>query len=120
MFGLSKPKPDVLEIARDLSRKYFMEMINNESRELNQYRIQQFGLANYFRVFVSSCFVGIRKPDEQIYKLALDLTQLTAAECCFIDDRPANIEAAAKIGMQTALMQNPDQLRNELQRSGIE
>src|SRR5205085_8599554 len=103
MFGLSKPKPDVLEIARDLSRKYFMGTINNESRELNQYRIQQFGLANYFRVFVSSCFVGIRKPDEQIYKLALDLTQLTAAECCFIDDRPANIEAAAKIGMQTAL-----------------
>lgn len=120
MFGLSKPKPEVLEIAHRLSGKYFMGTINNESRELNQYRIQQFELPNYFSVFVSSCFVGIRKPGEQIYRLALDLTERNADECCFIDDRPANVEAAAKVGMRTVLMQNPDQLRKDLQELGIE
>ena len=120
MFGLSKPKPEVLEIAHRLSGKYFMGTINNESRELNQYRIQQFGLANYFSVFVSSCFVGIRKPEQQIYRLALDLTERNADECCFIDDRPANVEAAAKVGMLTVLMQSPDQLRKDLQGLGIE
>jgi putative hydrolase of the HAD superfamily len=120
MFGLSKPKPEVLEIANRLSDKYFMGTINNESRELNQYRIQQFGLANYFKVFVSSCFVSIRKPDERIYRLALDLTQRAADECCFIDDRPVNIGAAVKVGMRTVLMQDPEQLRKDLQGLGIE
>jgi putative hydrolase of the HAD superfamily len=120
MFGLSKPKPDLLELARGLSRKYFMGTINNESRELNQYRIQHFGLANDFSLFVSSCFVGIRKPEESIYRLALDQTQRTAQECCFIDDRPINIQAAAKIGMSTVLMKNPSQLKKELQGLGVE
>ena len=75
MFSLSKPKTAVLEIARALSGKYFMATINNESRELNQYRIQTFGLVDCFDLFVSSCFVAIREPDERIYRLALDLSQ---------------------------------------------
>src|SRR5713226_9554611 len=104
MFSLSKPKTGVLEIARGLSSKYFTATINNESRELNQYRIETFGLADCFDLFVSSCFVGIRKPDERIYRLALDLVQYAAEECCFIDDRPGNIEVAAKVGMQSVLM----------------
>jgi putative hydrolase of the HAD superfamily len=120
MFGLSEPKPEVLEIAQGLSRKYFTGTINNESRELNQYRIQQFGLANYFSVFVSSCFVGIRKPQERIYRLALDLTQRTAQECCFIDDRPVNVEAAGEAGMRSVLMQDPDQLKKDLQGLGVD
>jgi putative hydrolase of the HAD superfamily len=100
MFGLSKPKPEVLEIANRLSGKYFIGTINNESRELNQDRIQRFELKNYFKVFVSSCFVGIRKPDERIYRLALDLTQRAEDECCFIDDRPVNIGLPLRLGCE--------------------
>jgi putative hydrolase of the HAD superfamily len=64
MFSLSQPIPDVLAFARQLSDsgKYFMGTINNESRELNDYRIETFGLRNIFRVFFSSCFVGVGKP----------------------------------------------------------
>jgi putative hydrolase of the HAD superfamily len=120
MFSLSKPKSQSLELARSLSAKYFMGTINNESRELNEYRIRTFGLADSFDVFVSSCYVGRRKPDERIYKLALDLTQHTPQECCFIDDRPANIEAAAKVGLSTVLMKDPQQLRRDLQALGLE
>ena len=119
MFSLSKPKPEALEVASSLSKKYLMGTINNESRELNAYRIQQFGLARTFDLFVSSCFVGIRKPDERIYRLALDLTQRPAEECCFMDDRPVNIEAAAKTGMQTVLVKDPQQLRQDLQALGV-
>ena len=120
MFSLSKPKLQSLELARALSHKYFVGTINNESRELNEYRIRTFGLADLFDVFVSSCYVGLRKPDERIYKLALDLTQHTPQECCFIDDRPVNIDAAGKVGFSTVLMKDPQQLRRDLQALGIE
>src|SRR5258708_7192754 len=120
MFSLSKPKTGVLEIARGLAGKYFMTTINNESRELNQYRIETFGLAECFDLFVSSCFVAMRKPDERIYRLALDLIQRTPEECCFIDDRQCNIEVASKVGMKTVLMKDPAQLREDLKGLGIE
>jgi putative hydrolase of the HAD superfamily len=120
MFELSKPKMEVLAIARGLASRYFMGTINNESRELNQYRIEKYGLAASFKIFVSSCFVGIRKPEEQIYRLALDLTQQSPDECCFIDDRPVNVEAAARVGMRAVLLQSPDQLRKELSGLGID
>jgi len=120
MFSLSKPKPQSLELARALSAKYFMGTINNESRELNEYRIRNFGLAEYFDVFVSSCYVALRKPDQRIYKLALDLTQHTPEECCFIDDRPPNIDGAAKAGFATVLMKDPQQLRRDLQALGVD
>jgi len=119
MFSLSKPIPGTLEVARSFSGKYLMATINNESRELNQYRIQNFGLTDCFDFFVSSCFVGMRKPEERIFRLALDLTQQDPAECCFIDDRPVNIEGAANAGIPTVLMRDPVQLRNDLQNLGV-
>jgi putative hydrolase of the HAD superfamily len=121
MFGLSKPMPEVLAFARDLSNsgKYFMGTINNESRELNLDRIEKFGLREIFRVFVSSCFVGMRKPESGIYKLALEITQIPAEACCFIDDRALNLECPAKLGMKTIQMKTLAQLREDLQEIGV-
>ncbi len=121
MFTLSEPFPDVLKFAQALSssNKYFMGTINNESRELNDYRIEKFGLKSIFRVFVSSCFVGLRKPERDIYRLALELTQMPADQYCFIDDRALNLESAAKMGMHTIEMKNADQLRSELEKLGV-
>jgi putative hydrolase of the HAD superfamily len=120
-FSLSRPNPPVLELARALaeSRKYFMGTINNESTELNLYRIQTFGLQKIFDLFVSSCFVGFRKPDKPIYRLALDITQRPPEECCFIDDRALNLECAAKLGMHVIEMNDADQLRRDLQALGV-
>ena len=119
LFSLSRPKPQSLELARALHAKYVMGTINNESRELNQYRIAHCALTEIFDLFVSSCFVGLRKPDERIYRLALDLTQHTPDECCFIDDRPLNLECAAQMGMNTIQMQSIDQLRGDLEKLGV-
>lgn len=121
MFSLSKPIPEVLDFVRNLAsgRKYFMGTINNESRELNLYRIEKYGLREIFSVFVSSCFVGLRKPESGIYRLALEITQFNPEDCCFIDDRALNLECAAKLGMRTIQMKTLEQLRGDLERSGV-
>jgi len=121
MFSLSQPFPEVLRFAQSLaaSGKYFMGTINNESRELNDYRIEQFGLRKIFRLFISSCFVGLRKPERDIYRLALETTQIPADECCFLDDRALNLECAAKLGMHTIEMQTLDQLRADLSKLDV-
>jgi putative hydrolase of the HAD superfamily len=121
MFSLSQPLPRVIETAEALnsSGRYFMGTINNESRELNYYRIEKYGLRKIFRLFISSCFVGFRKPERDIYRLALETTQIPADECCFIDDRALNLEIAAKLGMQTIEMQQVEQLRADLAELGV-
>jgi putative hydrolase of the HAD superfamily len=121
MFSLSQPFPEVIEFAQKLadSGKYFMSTMNNESWELNYYRIEKYGLRTVFRLFVSSCFVGLRKPERDIYRLALELTQIPADECCFIDDRALNLECAVKLGMRTVEMQSLEQLRGDLGKLGI-
>jgi putative hydrolase of the HAD superfamily len=121
MFSLSEPMPEVLTFARALadSGKFFMGTINNESRELNLHRIEKYGLRKIFRLFVSSCFVGLRKPESGIYRLAVEITQISPEECCFIDDRALNLECAAKLGMRTVQMQTLDQLREELEKLGV-
>ena len=121
MFSLSQPFPEVLRFAQSLtgSGKYLMGTINNESRDLNYYRIEKYGLRKIFRMFISSCFVGMRKPESGIYRLAIETTQISADECCFIDDRALNLECAAKLGMHTIEMKSPEQLRGELAKVGV-
>jgi putative hydrolase of the HAD superfamily len=121
MYSLSQPFPEVLSFAQALSDsgKYFMGTINNESRELNYYRIEKCGLRKMFQLFVSSCFVGFRKPERDIYRLALETTQIPAEACCFIDDRALNLECATKLGMKTIEMQNVEQLRADLVKLGV-
>jgi putative hydrolase of the HAD superfamily len=121
VFSLSQPEPSTLDLARALAKTgtYLMATINNESTELNQYRIETFGLRDIFSLFVSSCFVGLRKPEQGIYRLALEITQRPAENCCFIDDRSLNLEEARKLGMHTIEMESAEQLRRELDKLGV-
>lgn len=73
--------------------------INNEARELNNYRIKKFDLHDFFDAFVSSCEVGMRKPDPGIFRLALGIAQAEPHECLYFDDRPMLVEAAKKEGI---------------------
>ena len=121
MFSLSQPKSDALEFVRALSKtgRCLMGTINNESRELNRYRIEAFNLREIFSLFVSSCYVGMRKPEEGIYQLALMLTQVRPENSCFVDDRDLNLETARRLGMNTIRMENVAQLRQELLKLGV-
>jgi putative hydrolase of the HAD superfamily len=120
MFSLSRPFPEVLDFARSLAGcNYFMATINNESRELNLHRIEKYGLRGIFQLFVSSCFVGMRKPEVGIYRLAVETTQRPPEECCFIDDRALNLECARQLGMQAIEMRDVGQLRQALAGLGV-
>ena len=110
------------EIAHQLAglKKYFMATLNNEVMELNLYRIQHFDLRKYFSVFFSSCFLGLRKPDEAIYRAVLNILQREADECIFIDDREVNLECPSELGLRTIHFQNAVQLRRELEENGVD
>lgn len=122
IFAQSQPKLESLEIARQLAglKKYFMGTLNNEVLELNLYRVQHFDLGKYFKVFFSSCFLGLRKPDEAIYRLALNVLQSTPDECLFVDDREVNLECPRALGLHTIHFQDAAQLRRELGEKGID
>jgi len=121
MFDQSQPLPDSLDFIGKLAgkRQYLMAALNNESLEINEYRIQTFHLRDYFEAFFSSCYLALRKPGAEIYTKALKITQRDPAECILIDDRGLNLECARELGMHTILFQSVTQFRQELNRFGV-
>jgi putative hydrolase of the HAD superfamily len=122
MFAQSKEYPETRAILDKVasSGKYFIGAINNEPLELNQYRIEAFDLRRNFLVFFSSCYVRSRKPEEMIFRVALEVTQRPPEKCLFIDDRLLNLESPRRLGMNTIHHQNAQQLRSELGKFGVE
>jgi putative hydrolase of the HAD superfamily len=122
MFGQSQPIEGTLEVVARLARsgRYLLATLNNESRELNLYRIEHFKLHEYFTVFLSSCFLGVKKPEDEMFHLALDLTQRDPQECIFIDDRQLNLECAARFGLRTLRFRNAAQIDQDLHKAGLE
>jgi putative hydrolase of the HAD superfamily len=121
MFAQSKEYSDTRAVLADAARsgKYFIGSINNEPMELNQYRIEAFRLRRDLMVFFSSCYVRSRKPEEAIFRVALEVTQRPPNQCLFIDDRPLNLESPRRLGMGVIHHQNADQLRSELRSHGV-
>jgi putative hydrolase of the HAD superfamily len=121
MFAQSQEFPESRSVLSELaaSGRYLLCTINNEALELNERRIKQFHLRREFKAFFSSCYVGIRKPDEGIYRLSLEVTQRVPGECVFIDDRALNLECAQQMGMGTVHYQNAAQLRQDLKAKGV-
>jgi putative hydrolase of the HAD superfamily len=121
MFDQSQAFPEPLAFLGALAktRRYMMAALNNESLEVNDYRIRTFHLRDYFTAFFSSCYLGVRKPDRGIYSLALKITQRDPAECVLIDDRGLNLECAKEMGMHTIQFVNLAQLQSDLARLGI-
>jgi putative hydrolase of the HAD superfamily len=121
MFAQSEPWPDSLAVVRDLAERRAVEMatLNNESEELNEYRISHFGLHTIFPTFFSSCWLGVRKPTMSIYKRVLGMTQADPACTLFVDDRKQNLSPASSLGMKTIHFQNAAQLRDDLRSHGL-
>ena len=122
MFAQSKEYTETREILDRVTttQKYLVASLNNEPLELNQYRIEAFDLRRNFLVFFSSCYVRARKPEETIFRVALEVTQRLPEQCLFIDDRPLNLESPRKLGMNTIHHQGAEQLRAELGKYGVE
>ena len=122
MFAQSAPFSETIDVARELARsgRYRLMTINNESAELNQYRLEHFGLRGMFIAFFSSCWVGILKPAQRIYELALAMSQATPEDSVFIDDRARNLDPARNLGMRTIRFTDAARLRQELAGLGVQ
>jgi putative hydrolase of the HAD superfamily len=110
-----------LRILGDLraSHKVQLAILNNEARELNDDRIERFLLRDYFSAFFSSCYLGLRKPDVRIYRLALDVLHRGAGEVIFVDDREENCAAAEDIGIHGIHYRDEAGFRRALEGFGI-
>ncbi|MCB9419916.1 MAG: HAD family phosphatase [Ardenticatenaceae bacterium] len=101
MFDQSRPLPDMLPLMTALKDHYQLQVaaVSNEGRELAEYRIRQFQLDQFIDTFIVSSFVHIRKPDADIYRLALDVTQSQPKQVVYIDDRAMLVDVARSLGI---------------------
>ena len=105
MFAQSKPYPNMIEWVRKLKAKYGLKIVvvSNEARELNCHRIRTFKLDQFVDAFISSCFVHVRKPDADIFRLALDVAQVSARQVIYIENTPMFVEIAEGLGIRGIL-----------------
>lgn len=122
MFEQSKPYPEMIALIKRLKKRYGLKIVavSNEARELNTYRIEEFELAGFIDFFVSSTYVHIRKPDIDIYKLALDMAQVQPAEVICIDDVCVFVNVAESLGIKGICHINYETTGKKLQSLGIE
>ncbi len=105
MFAQSKPYPRMIRLVCKLKAKYGLKIVvvSNEARELNAYRIRKFKLDRFVDAFISSCFVHLRKPDADIFRLALDVAQVPIRQIIYIENTPMFVQMAEGLGIRSIL-----------------
>jgi len=121
MLEQSAPSREVIALAGALAAggRYRLMTLNNESAELNAYRLRSFGLAPVFAAFYSSCWLGVTKPARRIYELALAISQADPAQSVVIDDREQNLAPARALGMRGLRFTTVEALRRDLAANGV-
>jgi len=105
MFTQSKPYSEMLDLVAQLKVRHELKIavVSNESREVNAYRIRKFKLNGFVDSFISSCFVHIRKPDADIFRLALDIAQTPTRHVLYIENTPMFVQIAEGLGIRSIL-----------------
>src|SRR5277367_1832041 len=105
MFAQSKPYSEMIDLLAQLKVRHGLKIavVSNEAREVNAYRIHKFKLDRFVDAFVSSCFVHIRKPDEDIFRLAMDIAQAPAQQVLYIENTPMFVQIAEGLGIRSIL-----------------
>jgi putative hydrolase of the HAD superfamily len=105
MFAQSTPDPEMLALVRDLKARYRLKIVavSNEARVLNDYRIQRFKLDDIVDAYISSCYVHLRKPDADIFRLALDVAHTSAQQVAYVENTPLFVEIATGLGIRSVL-----------------
>jgi putative hydrolase of the HAD superfamily len=121
MFAQSKPHPEMIELVARLKVRYGLKIavVSNEGRELNTYRIRKFKLDGLVDFFVSSCFVHVRKPDADIFRLALDIAQAKPERVVYIEDTAMFVEVAQSLGIHGIHHQGRKTTRSALETLGL-
>ena len=113
--------PDMIELMRGLRDRYHLQVaaVSNEGRELTLYRVEKFELRTFIDFFISSCFIHIRKPDEDVFRIALDVAQVPIDQVVYIDDRAMFVEVARKMGIEGIVHTNYETTRKALEDMGL-
>lgn len=121
MYAQSKPFPEMIELVRGLKAQYNLQVaaVSNEGRELTVYRVQQFKLGTFIDFFISSCFVHYRKPDADLYHIALDIAQVHPEQVVYIDDRPMFVEVAQGLGIRGIIHTSYQATSKALEQFGL-
>ena len=121
MFDESEPFVGTIAIVGEIATRGDVTLmtLNNESDELNRHRIAKFGLDGLFAAFLSSCWLGVRKPSRVIFERALAIAGADAANALFVDDRQQNLVPAAAAGWETHHFVDAAGLRRELEEREI-
>jgi putative hydrolase of the HAD superfamily len=102
MFDQSKPFPEMIEMVRQLKKQHHLKVavVNNEGLELNERRIKTFKLNQFVDFFISSCYVHFRKPDKDIFRVALSISQVRPEQVIYLEDRPMFVQVAESLGIR--------------------
>ncbi len=121
MLAQSEPNPYTIEIARRVAAtgRVRMMTMNNESAVLNAYRIERFGLREIFSAFLSSCWLGVRKPSRAYFERSLAIAQADPDRSLFIDDRDQNLAPAATLGVHPVRYTDPQSLARAIAEAGL-
>ncbi|MBC7418771.1 MAG: HAD hydrolase-like protein [Pedobacter sp.] len=121
MFSKSQPYPDMIKLLSDLKKKYSLKVavISNEGRELNQYRIDTFNLNEFIDFYISSSFVHFRKPDADIFKVAIDISQCDVENSIYIDDRKLFVQVADDLGLKGIMHKDYESTKEKLAEMGL-
>lgn len=116
MYSQSQAYPEMIQLVRDFKTRYSLRtvVVSNEGRELMLHRIKRFQMKEFIDFFVCSSFVRLRKPDEDIYRMALEMAQVKPEEVIYIDDRVMLVEIGSKLGMQAIQHQSVQQTQKIL------
>lgn len=121
MFAQSKPFDDMIDFIKALKREHNLRAVtvNNEGREINAHRIREFKLYEFIDAFVSSCFVHFRKPDEDIFRVALDISQTPPGDVVYLDDRPMFVEIAESLGIKGVIHEDLETTQKRLEKLSL-
>ena len=105
IFAQSKPDLQMIKLVRNLKKQYGLRIVvvSNEAKELNAYRIRKFKLEEFVDSFISSCFVHIRKPDADIFRLSLDIAHVRPEQVVYIENTPMFVRVAEDLRIQSIL-----------------
>ncbi len=121
MFEQSRPYPEMISLIRTLKKKYGLKVavVSNEGLDLNEHRIQKYKLGEFVDFFISSCYVHFRKPDPDIYRIALKIAQVSPEHVVYIEDRPLFIQVAKEMDIFGIQHTEYNSTKNELASLGL-
>lgn len=117
-----KPFPEMIELVKAIKARHGVKVavVSNEGREITADRIERFRLRDFVDFFIVSSYVHFRKPDEDIFKIALDVAQAEPGRVAYIEDRQMFVEVAAQVGLRAIWHRGLESTRKALAEMGLE